>query len=96
MFVVPDIFRSRPFSRGEALEAGITARVLEGVQFTRLHDGVYCHRDHVLTFADRIEAARSALPAEARTTGITRIRGARPWTTVRPSRCTSWWRSTTT
>lgn len=73
MFAVPEKFRSGPFSRADALEAGIPARVLEGVQFRRLYDGVYCHRDHVLTFADRILAARSALPDGARSTGITRI-----------------------
>lgn len=73
MFAVPEKFRSGPFSRADALDAGIPARVLEGVQFRRLHDRVYCHRDRVLTFADRIAAARLALPAEARTTGITRI-----------------------
>lgn len=73
MFAVPEKFRSGPFARSDALGAGIPARVLEGVQFNRLHDGVYCHRDHALTFADRIAAARFALPATARTTGITRI-----------------------
>lgn len=73
MFAVPENFRSGPFARSEALKAGISARVLEGVQFNRLHDGVYCHRDHVLTFSDRIAAARFALPSGARTTGVTRI-----------------------
>lgn len=73
MFAVPEKFRSGPFARSAALDAGISARVLQGVQFGRLHDGVYCHRHHELTFADRIAAARLALPAEARTTGITRL-----------------------
>lgn len=73
MFDVPEKFRSGPFARSEAIEADIPARVLEGVQFRRLHNGVYSHRDHVLTFSDRIAAARLALPAGARTTGITRI-----------------------
>lgn len=73
MFEVPAELRSGPFARSDALAAGISARVLEGVQFRRVHDGVYCHRDHDLTFADRIVAARLALPDEARTTGITRI-----------------------
>jgi hypothetical protein len=74
MFAVPERFRTGPFARREALMAGVTARVLEGVQFVRLHDAVYCHRDHELTLADRIVAARMALPDEARTTGITRLR----------------------
>lgn len=47
--------------------------VLEGVQFHRLHQGVYCHRDHQMTWADRVAAARLALPASARTTGATRL-----------------------
>jgi hypothetical protein len=34
---------------------------------------VYCHVDHSPTFADRVAAAKLALPATARTTGITRI-----------------------
>lgn len=74
MFAIPDTFRHRPFSRAEGLAGGIPARVLEGVQFVRLHQDVYCHRDHDMTWADRVEAARLALPETARTTGITRIR----------------------
>lgn len=73
MFDVPEKFRCGPFARSDALRAGISARVLEGVQFVRLHDAVYCHRDHELTHADQLAAARLALPDEARTTGITRI-----------------------
>ncbi|MCD6639079.1 MAG: hypothetical protein LT071_04100 [Nocardioides sp.] len=76
MFTVPEEFRSRPFSRGEALAAGISARVLEGVQFTRVHEAVYRHRDHVMSFDDEVEAASLALPAAARTTGLTRLRQA--------------------
>ena len=74
MFDVPDRFRAGPFARSDALEDGISARVIEGVQFVRLHAGVYCHRNHELTRADRLAAARLALPAEARTTGSTRLR----------------------
>jgi hypothetical protein len=47
--------------------------VLEGVQFVRLHKGVYRHRHHVMTFEDHLTAARLALPAGARTTGATRL-----------------------
>lgn len=73
VFDVPSKFRSGPFARAEALEAGISARVLEGAQFVRLHEAVYRHRDHEMTFADRVTAARIALPSAARTTGITRL-----------------------
>ncbi len=50
------------------------ARVLEGRRFRRLHKGVYCHRDHTMSWRDRVEAARLALPDTARTTGATRLR----------------------
>lgn len=73
MFIVPDKFRQGPVHRAAALAHGITRDVLEGPQFDRVHESVYCHRDHELTWADRVEAARLALPGTARTTGITRI-----------------------
>jgi hypothetical protein len=73
MFSVPDDFRTGPFRRSRALRSGIPARVLEGVQFRRLHKGVYCHRHHAMTFEDWITAALLALPDRARTTGITRL-----------------------
>lgn len=73
MFSVPDNFRNRPFTRAEALRGGITRGVLQGPQFRRLYDGVYCHVDHQPCFGDRLSAARLALPDSARTTGITRI-----------------------
>lgn len=73
VFCVPSEFRNRPFTRAEALSSGITRGVLEGPQFRRIHDSVYCHVDHTPTFVDRLAAARLALPDSARTTGITRI-----------------------
>ena len=71
---IPDSFRRGPFARAAAFQADISARVLEGVQFRRLHEAVYVHRDHEMTWADHVEAARLALPAGARTTGPTRLR----------------------
>ncbi len=73
MFSVPEKFRNRPFARSEALVGGISRGVLQGPQFQRLYDGVYCHVGHTPTFADHVAAARLALPDGARTTGITRI-----------------------
>lgn len=73
MFSLPESFQTSPFSRDVALDAGIPARVLEGTRFRRLHKGVYCHRDHEMTWADHVLAARLALPASARTTGATRL-----------------------
>jgi hypothetical protein len=55
------------------LAAGITPRVLEGVRFVRIHQGVYRHRDHVMSFDDNLVAARLALPAHAYPTGVTRL-----------------------
>ncbi len=71
---VPEPLRKGPVHRREALAEGVSRDVLEGVQFRRLHHGVYCHRDHRLTWEDRVAAARLALPASARTTGSTRLR----------------------
>lgn len=73
MYVVPTEFRHGPFTRADALGAGITPRVLEGSQFVRLHHEVYRHRSHPQCFEDDLRAARLALPDSARTTGITRI-----------------------
>lgn len=73
MYVVPLRFRAGPLTRTAALAAGIPRGVLHGPQFVRVHDGVHRHRDHVMTFADDLHAARLALPAGARTTGITRL-----------------------
>jgi hypothetical protein len=73
MYVVPTEFRHGPFTRADALGAGITPRVLEGSQFVRLHHEVYRHRSHHPCFEDDLRAARLALPDRARTTGITRI-----------------------
>ncbi len=74
MKIVPDCFRKGPVRRRDAMAGGVTRDVLEGVQFRRLHEAVYVHRDHVMTWEDHVEAARLALPDTARTTGATRIR----------------------
>jgi len=74
MFLIPDEFHHRPFARQAARKAGVPARVLEGTRFKWLHKGVYVHRDHQMTWADHVEAARLALPDNARTTGATRLR----------------------
>lgn len=70
---VPEVLRKGPIHRREAIAAGISRDVLEGVQFRRLHHGVYCHRAHEMTWEDHVQAARLALPESARTTGVTRI-----------------------
>ena len=70
---IPDDFLDGPFARPAALEAGIAARVLEGTRFRRVHKSVYVHRDHPMSWADHVKAARLALPESARTTGVTRL-----------------------
>jgi hypothetical protein len=71
---LPDTLLHRPFARGEALVLGVSPRVLEGSRFVRLHQQVYRHRDHAMTFDDDIAAARLALPHSAHLTGSTRLR----------------------
>ncbi len=58
--------------------------MLRGARFVRVYEGVWRLRDHPLSFEGRLDAARLALPADARLTGITRIQtaGAR----LRPAR----------
>jgi hypothetical protein len=73
MFAVPDAMRKGPVRRRLALDEGVPRRVLQGPQFRRLHEAVYVHRDHEMTWDDHVEAARLALPDSARTTGVTRL-----------------------
>ncbi|WP_374458160.1 hypothetical protein [Nocardioides sp.] len=73
MFAIPEPLLHGPFARATALDARVPERVLEGTRFRRLHKGVYCHRDHEMTWEDRVLAAQLALPAGARTTGVTRL-----------------------
>jgi hypothetical protein len=70
---VPVELLHRPFTRSEALAAGITSRMLQGRRFVRLHPAVYRHADHVLSRQDVLEAARLAMPPDARLTGISRL-----------------------
>lgn len=71
---IPHELLDRPFARSRALELGVPPRVLEGRRFRRLHKGVYVHRDHDMSWADHVAAAQLAMPADARTTGVTRLR----------------------
>lgn len=70
---VPQNLRTGPVHRRDALAQGVSRDVLEGVQFRRVHEAVYVHRDHDMTWEDRVLAARLALPDTARTTGVTRL-----------------------
>ena len=70
---VPAELMDRPFTRAQAMAAGVTHQMLRGRRFVRVFDGVWRHRDHEMTFEDWIEAARLALPDDAYVTGITRL-----------------------
>lgn len=54
MFVVPDHLRRGAVHRRVALESGVSRDVLEGVQFRRLHEAVYVHRSHAMTWTDHV------------------------------------------
>jgi hypothetical protein len=70
---IPPSLHDRPFTRAEALALGVTPQMLRGARFVRVYEGVWRLRDHVLTFDGHVQAARLALPQDARITGITRI-----------------------
>lgn len=70
---LPDHLRHRPFSRAQALAAGLTPRMLTAKRFVRVMPTVYRSRDHRMTDGDWVAAAVLALPGRAHLTGITRI-----------------------
>ena len=73
MHALPPELMTGPFTRTMALDLGATPRMLRGQRFVRVHPRVWRHGDHVMSFDDDVLAASLALPADARTTGITRI-----------------------
>lgn len=73
MLPIPDSLLHRPFSRAQALEAGVTKKMLEGDRFVVVYRGVWRHRGHVMTGDDWVTAARLALPPQAHLTGLSRI-----------------------
>lgn len=70
---LPDHLSSRPFTREEAREAGISDRMLQGQRFVRVLPRVWASRDLEMTWARRLDAARLSLPAHALITGTTRL-----------------------
>jgi hypothetical protein len=73
MHSVPEKLKVGPVDRQQALALGVSRDVLEGVQFRRIHQGVYCHRERAMTWEDEVRAAQLALPKSACTTGATRL-----------------------
>jgi hypothetical protein len=71
---VPDHLARRAFSRSEALEAGITPRMLQHHRFVQVHPSVYRLATTELDERGRIEAARLCLPSDARVSHGTRLR----------------------
>jgi hypothetical protein len=70
---IPESLRQRPFSRREALAAGMTPRQLDGKYLVKLFPQVYRCRDHVMTDADWILAAGLAVPDRAQLSHVSRI-----------------------
>ena len=70
---LPSELTSGPFLRSTAIALGVTSRMLDGRRFVRIHPRVYRHVAYDMTDADRVRAARLALPADAYLTGISRI-----------------------
>jgi hypothetical protein len=64
---------SGPFTRAQALAAGFTPRMLQGEGFVRLFPRVWRRSSHEMSDADRVRAARLALPEQAHLTGISLI-----------------------
>ena len=62
-----------PFTRAQALEAGVTSRMLQGRGFERVHPRVWKRAEHVMSDDDWVTAAVLALPSSAQLTGITRL-----------------------
>ncbi len=73
MTPIPDPLRHRPFTRAEALQHGLTSRMLDGARFVRIYPRVYRARDHVMSDDDWRAAASLALPPHAHLTGLSRL-----------------------
>ena len=70
---IPKSLPSGPFTRAQALAAGVTKKMLEGNRFVVVYRGVWRQRTHEMTADDWELAARLALPDRAKLTGISRI-----------------------
>jgi len=70
---VEPTFLTRPFTVAEFTASGYSAKLLRSRRFIRCHPRVWVSARHVMSPGDRREAARLALPCQARMTDITRI-----------------------
>ncbi len=71
---LPSELAGRPFSREQAIDAGLTSRMLQHRRFERLYSGVYVESGTTLDPAGRIMAASLALPPEAKVSHQTRLK----------------------
>lgn len=71
---VPPDLASRAFTRQQAAAAGITSRMLQHPRFVQVHPSVYRLAGVELDERGRIDAARLALPPDARLSHATRLR----------------------
>ncbi len=70
---IPRALTDAPFTRDQAMAAGVTPRMLRGGRFVRVYPRVWRHRGHPMTELDWVLAATLALPERAHVTGITRL-----------------------
>src|SRR5690349_8292979 len=70
---LPDGLVSKPFTREEALRAGLSPEVLRGRRVRRLFRGVYIGVDAPLTRTTWLTAALLVLPADAVVSHVTAL-----------------------
>lgn len=70
---IHDALKAGPFLRSRAIELGVTRSMFESSRFERLHQCVYRIAGEPITYPEQLAAARLALPADAKLTGISRI-----------------------
>ncbi|WP_232677328.1 hypothetical protein [Nocardioides sp. R-C-SC26] len=70
---IPEELTTGPFTYATAALHGVPGHMLTGRRFTRIYPRVWRWTGLELTHRQQIEAARLALPADARLTGITRL-----------------------
>ncbi len=70
---VPAELPDGPFTRRQALAAGVTPTMLKGARFVRVLPRVWRHVDHEMTDHDWVVAARLSLPPGCQLTGLSRL-----------------------
>lgn len=73
---IPENLSRGPFTHEQARAAGVSARMLMGTRFVRIHPRVWRTADYDMTHRDDVAAARLALPNDARLTSLSRFQDA--------------------